>query len=147
MSPDSFIISDDEALLRRYWEELLRQSSDLPNLAPDLQAKALADAMEAEHPKKAATIRDWNPMRRGAKLAMLMTAPRKESLDAFTELWRLRSGDQEVRCIALYVANGVELRLVRGGIKRRVELFVDVPLLRMRSKQWRESLEAEGWSE
>ena len=147
MSPDSIIISDDEALLRRYWENLLRQSPDMPNLAPDLQAKALADAMEAEHPKKAAIVRDWNPIRRGAKLAMLMTAPRKEPLDAFKELWRLRSGDREVRCIAVYVSNGVDLRLVQGGVKLRAELFVDVPLLRVRSKQWRESFEAEGWSE
>ena len=141
------IISDDEALLRRYWDDLLRQSPDLPNLAPELQAKALADAMEADYPKKAATIRDWNPFRRAAKLAMLTTAPRDEPLDAFKELWRLRSGDRQVRCIAVYVSNGVDLRLLQGGVKLRAELFVDVPLLRIRSKQWRESFEAEGGSE
>lgn len=142
MSPDSIILSDDETLLRRYWEGLLRRSPDLPNLAPELQAEALADAMEAEHPKKAAIIRDWNPFRRGAKLAMLMTAPCNEPLDAFKELWRLRSSDREVRCIAMYVSNGVDLRLLRGGVKLRAELFVDVPLLGIRSKQWRESFEA-----
>src|SRR4051794_22378479 len=66
---DPFISSDPNAWLRPYWQRLHQQQSFFANLAPELQANALADALAADHPNTAAEIREWNATTRRAMLA------------------------------------------------------------------------------
>jgi hypothetical protein len=56
-----FVSSDPNAYLRSYWRELHSQSHLFANLPSELRVQALADALDADHPAKAAEIREWNP--------------------------------------------------------------------------------------
>ena len=67
---DPFISSDPNAFLRPVWADLHRQTF-FTNLAPELQANALANAVAEDFPNKAAEIREWNAATRRAMLAVL----------------------------------------------------------------------------
>ena len=58
-----------------FWAELKRRAF-FDHLAPELQAEALAAALEADYPAKAQEIRGWNFATRRAMLAVLDMADR-----------------------------------------------------------------------
>ena len=64
-----------------------------------------------------------------------------------TELWRMRKGDREVRCVAVYISVGVDLRLLEGGDMLRTELLRDAYALPMRAREWQRALAKSGWQE
>lgn len=99
MPDDPFLVSDPNAWLRPYWADLHRQHSFFGNLAPELQAAALADALAPDHPAKAAEIRAWNPVTTRAMLAVLDQALAERHTAKETELWKSRTGVGELRCI------------------------------------------------
>src|SRR3954467_9113093 len=109
---DSFISSDPNAWLRPYWQRLHQQQSSFVNLAPELQANALADALAQDHPTKAAEIREWNATTRRAMIAVLDQTLKEKHADKQVELWRMRKGDREVVCVAVYTLVGVDPRLL-----------------------------------
>ena len=133
--------------MRSYWADLHRESPFFPNLAPELQAEALASAIEADHQAKAAEIREWNPATRRAMLAGLDQGLRERHATKVTELWRVRKGERELQCVAVYLINGIDLRLLEGGEIRRTELFEWAHVLQMRARGWRRELERSGWRE
>ena len=92
--------------------KLHRQSAFFGNLAPELQARALAEAVEPDQPAKAAQIREWNPTTRRAMIAVLDQALQGRHADKQTELWRMKKGDREVTCVAVYTVVGLDLRLL-----------------------------------
>jgi hypothetical protein len=53
------------------------------------------------------------------------------------ELWRMGKGEREVRCVAVYLAAGIDLRLLEAGDMRRTVLFRDGLSLQGRSRSWR----------
>lgn len=61
------------------------------------------------------------------------------------ELWRLRKGDRELRCIACHLPSGIDLRLLEGEEFRRSELFQEAPQLEKCAQLWRGKLTARGW--
>jgi hypothetical protein len=124
--------SDRNAWLLPYWADLHRQSSFFANLAPELQASALADHIAVDYPDKAAEIRGWTPVTRRAVLAVLDRALRQKHADDLTELWRMRRAAREVRCVAVRVGPGIDLRLLEDGEMRRTELVWDAPQHRFR---------------
>jgi len=95
---EPFISSDPNAWLRPYWQALHQQQSFFANLAPELQAKALADALEEDHPNHAAEVREWNAATRRAMIAVLDQALKERHADRQTELWRMTKGSREVTC-------------------------------------------------
>src|SRR5580765_5719938 len=119
---DPFISSDPNAWLRSYWQRLHQQQSFFANLAPELQAKALADALAEDHPNQAAEIREWNATTRRAMIAVLDQALKERHADRQTELWRMTKGDRELTCVAVYTRVGLDLRLLEGGEILRTEL-------------------------
>jgi hypothetical protein len=50
-----------------------------------------------------------------------------------------------VVCVAVYVATGIDLRLLEGGEMLRTELFRDAPSLRAGAGRWQEALRSSGW--
>ena len=60
-----------------YWQRLHQQQSFFANLAPELQASALADALAKDYPNKAEEIREWNAITRRAMIAVLDQALRE----------------------------------------------------------------------
>lgn len=133
---EPFISSDPNAWLRPFWAELRKQPF-FDKLAPELQAGALAAALEDDYPAKAQEIREWNFATRRAMLAVLDQALVESHTAKETELWRMRKGEREVRCVVVYTAVGVDLRLVEGGEMLRTELFSDGQLALVRARQWR----------
>lgn len=61
------------------------------------------------------------------------------------ELWILRKGDRELRCIACHLPSGIDLRLLEGEEFRRTELFQEAPQLEQCAQLWRSKLTARGW--
>src|SRR4051794_17694465 len=147
MPTDPFISSDPNAFLRPYWAELHQQSPFFPNLAPELQAKALAEAVANDHPATAVAIREWNPATRRAMIAVLDQALKERHTARESELWRMRKGDRVLRCVSVYTAAGLDLRLFAGEEMFRTELCGSAPMLRARAESWRTQLNASGWTQ
>ena len=144
---EPFLSSDPNAWMRPYWADLHRQSPFFRNLAPELQAIALAEAVEADHATKAAEIREWNPATRRAMLAGLDQGLRERHAAKETALWRVRKGERELQCLAVYLITGIDLRLLERGEIRRTELFAWAHVLTARARTWRQALERSGWRE
>jgi len=62
------------------------------------------------------------------------------------ELWRLRKGDRELRCIAGYLPTRIKLCLMEGEEFRRAEFFQEVKELEQCAQLWRSKLTDRGWS-
>ena len=142
---DPFVSSDPNAWLRPYWQRLHQQQSFFANLAPELQANALADALAEDHPNEAAEIREWNSTTRRAMIAVLDQALKEKHADKQVELWRMTKGNRELACAAVYTKVGLDLRLVEGSEMLRTELFQDGISAQARSCHWREALARTGW--
>src|SRR4051812_11788931 len=99
------VSNNPHAWLLPYWSELKRQSF-FARLAPELQAGALAEALEADYPAKAREIREWNMTTRRAMLAVLEMALDARPATRETELWRVTKGRRYVRCVAVYTPGG-----------------------------------------
>lgn len=42
------------------------------------------------------------------------------------ELWRVRKAPRELRCLAVYLPTGIDLKLMEGADFRRTQLFRDI---------------------
>lgn len=116
------------------------------DLAPELQATALAEAIEVDHPAEAAQIRAWHPTARRAMVTALDHALRERQTAKVAELWRMRRGKREVRCVAVLTSAGVDLRLLEGQEMVRTQLFREAAMLTARAEQWRDALRSVGWT-
>lgn len=144
MVPDPLVLSDPNAWLRSYWADLHRQPF-FANLAPDLQAAALADALEREHPAKAQEIREWNRATRLAMLAGLDQGLRERHASREVVLWTVRKRERQLTCVAVYLPTGIDLRLMECGEMRRTELFSWGHVLLGRARRWQAVLAESGW--
>jgi hypothetical protein len=142
---EPIVSSDPNAWLRDYWRRLHDENPFFPNLAPELQGRALADAVAQDHPAKAAEIRGWNSTTRRAMLAVLDQALKEQHADKQVELWRMRKGEREVTCVAVYTAVGLDLQLREGGAMLRTHFCRDAPTLLARARQWQKALRTAGW--
>ena len=61
------------------------------------------------------------------------------------ELWCARKGDRELRCQAVYLTHGVDVRLMEGQHFRRTQLCRDAPTVEALSEEWRKALTECGW--
>lgn len=129
-----------------FWADL-NKLTFFANLAPELQAGALAAALETDYPAKAQEIREWNPVTRRAMLAVLDESLKAGNPARETELWRLRKGERELRCVAVYLPNGIDLRALQDGRMHRTELFTDGASVLARARQWRQKSVKAGWGE
>ena len=62
------------------------------------------------------------------------------------ELWRVRKDKRELRCVAIYLPTGIDLRLMDGEDFRRMELLRDGPAVEKRAEEWRNKLQEKGWA-
>jgi hypothetical protein len=142
---EPFVSSDPTAWLRSYWKRLHDENSFFPNLAPELQAKALADLVAEDHPAKAQQIRQWNAVTRRAMLVGLDVALKANHPDKQVELWQMRQGERARTCVAVYTIVGLDLRLLEGGEMLRTQLCQNAPTLLATARQWEKTLRAAGW--
>lgn len=134
---DTTLSSDPHAWLRTYWARLHHQQQFFPNLAPELKLAALAEAVEADYPVRAAEIRAWTPVATRAVLASLDRglAARRTSRDVV--LWSADGPAGAIRCIARYLPTGIDLRLSVNRQLLRTHLFADGASALGAARQWR----------
>jgi hypothetical protein len=132
---------DRDAWLYPYYVALKR----FDRLARVLQAKALADAVQADHPAKATEIRDWNHATAIAMLTWLDTVMRTRPRHRESKLWRMRKNDREYRCVAVYLPTGIDVRF-QGDEMRRTRLVPDKWLAQRLSAKWATQLRDAWWS-
>jgi hypothetical protein len=78
-----------------------------------------------------------------AGLDMLLTVgPTKRE----TELWRMQKGQREVRCVAVHLPVGVDLRLLDGTDMLRTPLVKNPSPVPATSEQWRTMLKQASWT-
>lgn len=116
-------------------------------LSPAHQFEALAKVIAEESPAKAAAMREWSS---DAQIAMLkwlsdVTQEHPNPTNEI-ELWRMRKGERELRCIAVYLPSGIDVRLFEGEDFRRTQLVCDSPELTAFSDKWRAALFEHGWT-
>ena len=136
---------DVEALLLPHWATL-KQRTFFDRLAPELQATALADALETSHPAEAREVREWTPPTRRTILARLDNGLRAGPARPQRVLWTAQKGERrELQCVALLLPFGTELRLLERAELLRSELLREVYLVDARAEEWRLALEGAGW--
>lgn len=70
---------------------------------------------EEESPTKAETRREWSPDAHMAMLKWLSDVVHEQpNSTAEIELWRVRKGERELRCLAVYLPSGIDVRLFEG---------------------------------
>lgn len=61
------------------------------------------------------------------------------------ELWRVRKGDRELACLAVYLPTGIDVRLMEGDGFRRTQLVRDAGECTALSDDWKLKLVERGW--
>lgn len=141
----TFVSSDPHAWLRPLYARL-RSDLRFGLLSPAHQFEALAKAIEEESPAKAATMREWSPDAQIAMLKRLSDVTEEHpNLTNEIELWRVRKGERELRCLAVYLPTGIDVRLFEAVDFRRTQLVRDSPELTALSDTWKVALIERSW--
>ena len=137
--------SDPHAWLRPFYADL-RSHPAFATFAPSHQFQQLVQAVEREHPSKAATLREWSAAaQHGLLLHLASMFDQKESAAPF-HLWSVHKGDRQLRCVAVYLPSGVDLRLFEGADFRRTQLCKDAPETYALADTWLAALVDAGWA-
>ena len=132
--------------MRPYYVVIAQRPGFL-QLAPAHQFAALLDAIAADHPTRAAELRDSNPTTQSAILGWLHDVTSQKPAAKEVELFRVQKGDRELRGVAVYLTTGIDLRLLEGNDFRRTELCGDGPSVNARAADWLAMLREGGWSD
>jgi hypothetical protein len=137
--------SDPHAWLRPIYAELRRDPA-FALLAPAHQFNTLCKAAEETSASKVALMREYNVTTQAALLDHLASryryqpAPQRE-----VELWRVRKGDRELRCVAVYLPAGIDVRLIENDGFRRTVLVADARAVDALSQEWQAKLLRKDW--
>ena len=53
---------------------------------------------------------------------------------------------RQLRFVAVYLPNGIDLPLMEGEDFRRTQLLTDEPAVQMKAEEWRSTLRGSGWT-
>lgn len=139
------ITSDPYAWLRPFYARL-QQHPAFRHFSPRHQFDQLVQAIAVEHPQEAAQMRERTPA--GQHMALLHLASMLEQKAGAepVELWTVKKGDRELRCVAHYLPTGIDLRLMEGSDFRRTQLVRDAPTVESLSERWHSLLAEKGWT-
>jgi hypothetical protein len=84
-------------------------------------------------------------MQHGTLLHLASMHDQHETAEPYA-LWQVRKGDRELRCVAVYLPSGVDIRLFEGDDFRRTELCKDAPEAYALADKWHAALMEVGWS-
>jgi hypothetical protein len=62
------------------------------------------------------------------------------------ELWQVRKGEREFRCVVYYLSSGIDVRLMEGDDFRRTQLCKIAPEVEKLSEKWLKALVEVGWN-
>jgi hypothetical protein len=137
--------SDPHAWLRPYFAALRKDPAFL-YLSPSHQFAAIVAAIASEHPSHAAAMREWSPAGQEGFLKWMRDVTDEQPAARDVELWSVHKDGRTLRCIAVYVPIGIDVRLMDGADFRRTQLVKDAPESQALSESWREALIGHGWT-
>jgi hypothetical protein len=124
----------------------LRDRASFPQLAPSHQFAELCARVAAEHPDKAAQMRGWSAAAQHALLTWLAAVSVTPDGKSGPEpLWTVTKNGRELRCVAVCLPTGIDLRLFEGDDFRRTALCRNAPALKRQADEWLKALLAAGW--
>ena len=83
-------------------------------LSPSHQFDLLRTAVAVEHPAKAEAMPEWSPAMKDGLLLHLGNTVQQDTPVETIELWRVKKGDRELRCVTRYIPSGIDVRLFEG---------------------------------
>jgi hypothetical protein len=142
LCPVPFVSSDPDAWMRPYYEAVSSREG-FALLPIPIQFDTLVDAI----PSKAAKPREtddfrWQRAILGSLAHVVYPRPAQHEI----ELWRVVKDSRELRCIALYLPTGIDLRLMEDEDFRRTQLLRDGPAVQRLAQEWRMKLRERGWT-
>lgn len=139
------ISSDAHAFLRPLYRRLAADRS-FQMLADQMQFDRLVVAAAEMSERHASLMRDYNADTRVALLRHLAKAESLQPGREQVELWVMAKADRELRCVAVYLPNGVDVRVFESGDMRRTQLTKDGPQTEALAQAWRTKAETAGWA-
>ena len=141
-----FVSSDPDAWMRPYYDAIASREG-FALLPIPIQFAALVDAIAHDHPSKAAKLGEIDdlPSQRailGSLTRIVYPRPAQREI----ELWRVTKDSRNLRCIAVYLPAGIDLRLMEGDDFRRTQLLRDGPAVQELAEEWRSKLRGSGWT-
>jgi hypothetical protein len=141
-----FISSDPHAWIRPYHEAVASREG-FSHLAPSDQFELFVEAIAKDYPAKATQMREWNAATQWATLAVFANVVYSTPAPREVEFWRVAKDSRELRCLAVYMPTGINLRLMAGGDFRRTQLLGDGPAVQALAEQWQRSCRWQGGRE
>ena len=115
----------DASILRH-----VAQRPEFVHLSPCHQfALLVGGTSRRSTPAKPPSCPDSTAATQRALLGWLADVTRQKPAAREVELWRVRKGERELRCVAVYLPTGIDLRLLERDGFRRTELVRDAPAL------------------
>jgi hypothetical protein len=90
-------------------------------------------------------MREWTAAGQHMLLLHLASMLEQKAGAEPVELWRVKKGEKELRCVAHYLPIGIDLRLMEADGFRRAQLCRGAPKIEALSQQWRNKLTERGW--
>jgi hypothetical protein len=103
------------------------------------------DAIAQDQPGRAAELQGSNDTTQNAMIGWLADVTSQKPAVREMELWRVRKGERELRCVAVYLPTGIDLRLMENDEFRRTQLCPDAPTLHAVSADWHARLVQVVW--
>ena len=91
-------------------------------------------------------MREWSEAGQHGLLLHLANCFHQLETNKTEELWRVRMGDRELLCMAVYLASGIDIRLLDGTDFRRTPLCRDAQTATALANQWKAKLLDAGWT-
>jgi hypothetical protein len=141
---EPFVSSDAGSWMRPYYVQIA-QRPEFARLSVNHQFGLLLETIAKDHPAQAAKLHGSNATTQRAILDSLADVTCQQPAAPAVELWRVRKGDRELQCVAVYLSTGVDLRLLECDNFRRTELIRDASALDTRAAAWKRMLNDAGW--
>jgi len=109
--------------MRPYYEAVASREG-FSHLAPSHQFELLVEAIGKDYPAKAALMREWNAASQRATLSVFANVVYSTPAARELELWRVSKERRELRCVAVYMTTGIDLRLMEGDDSGRTQVRV-----------------------
>jgi hypothetical protein len=91
-------------------------------------------------------MREWSPDAQMAMLKWLSDVVQEQPNPTNgIELWRVQKGERELRCLAVYLPTGIDVRLFEGADFRRTQLVRDAIESTAVSDGWKHNLLERDW--
>jgi len=139
------VSSDPHAWLRPIYRQLAADRS-FALISAETQFTLLVEAATAQSEHRAAQLREFNHTTRVALLGHLAKLEQQRPGPRQVEMWTAQKGARTLSCVALYLAHGVDVRLLEGEELRRTQLVKDRPRAEALADEWRGAATRLGWS-